>query len=75
MGARDDVDQPGEDLCGARRDVKEGEEGEHGRDAEAVDGDSSFCALAEEAGRLAFDGEAVERARAVVSVGVAGGED
>ena len=75
LGAGDDVGEPGEDLRGAGGSVEEGEEGEERHDAEAVDRDTGLGALAEETGRLAFNGKAVERTCAVVCVGVAGGED
>jgi hypothetical protein len=75
LRAGDNICKPGKDFGGARGGVEEGEEGKQARDAEAVDRNTGFGALPKEAGRLPFNSEAIEGARAVVGVGVAGGED
>lgn len=71
----DESSEPGDDLGRVAADGAQREEGEEHDNHEAVDGDTTAVALAEEARSTTIEGKTVERAGGAVGVGVTSRED
>lgn len=71
----DDIDEIGQNLCRAFRQLQERQEGEDHDDEEAVNRNTVPGALAEELGGAAFDGERVQAASGAIGICVTSGED